>query len=454
MPHALSITDGTATISLSTSGVMLSRYTPTAPQWDERARQYKSVTESADLLFYDATAAAVQAKAQAVEALLRRALERAATGRGPRVYLQYQWSSDAAAWRSEVSNYRLALDDTAAQGIPQAKVSAQLIVTRAPFWEGPRTAISVGNGNGSGTGGVTVFNCNDGSGSSPNKRNNYLDIAGASVAGALPAPLELRMTNNTGSAKSYDTFYVANNAFGTTPAHIIEGEGYVAGYGSTGSDSSCSGGQYGRRTSGGAGTLVFRYAIPTAVLDAYAGRLCKVLARFRTLPGQREVRLQLYESTGLTVLGPPSPVTVTEYTLYNDGHIHDLGTVQLPPGEYTAGWAGVVLEIQFSATAAETYDIDFIQLTPTEPLTFRRIEQRGFQVANNETIVDDGGEGKIYSTTGGSVYGGLWIPLSEPVHAFPGVNQRLLFLHDTSTASDIGNKLSVQVFYRPRRLSI
>lgn len=456
MPHALSITDGTTTISLSTAGVMLVRYIPDPPQFDGRTKAYKAVTESVDLLFYDVTATAVQAKVEAVERVLRKALERATTGRGPKVYLLYKLSSDADFWRSEVQDYRLQLDADTSQGLPQGKVTAKLLLTRLPYWEGPRTQIPLSNTNGSGTAALRVCNCNDGSGSPPNDRVNYADIAAGVVTGVLPAPLELRLTNTMGTGVSYSTFFIANNPFSTTHAHVIEGETPVSGFGtSLSGDSSCSGSGYGRVTAGAGGIVKLRYNVPKATLNAFAGRLCKVLARFRELPGRREVRLQLWDWSGLSHLGAPSPVMVTDYG--DEGQLHDLGTVQLPPGEYAPNWRGVQLEIQLSALGAETFDLDFLQLTPAEPSTYRRVQQRGFLVAANEVVVDDGIEGRIYSVeTDGEVYGGLWIALTEPLHVFPAVAQRLTFLHDTSSIVQvpITNHFGVQAFYRPRRLTL
>ena len=63
MAHALSITDGTTTFSLSTTNAYLILYVPTEAQPGET-----SVTESVEIMFYAASAAAMQTAIQAFTA--------------------------------------------------------------------------------------------------------------------------------------------------------------------------------------------------------------------------------------------------------------------------------------------------------------------------------------------------------------------------------------------------
>ena len=65
MAHALSITDGTTTFSLSTSYTYLQRYIPVEPQPGET-----SVSESVELTFYSA-AASTSAMMSAIQTLQR-----------------------------------------------------------------------------------------------------------------------------------------------------------------------------------------------------------------------------------------------------------------------------------------------------------------------------------------------------------------------------------------------
>ena len=57
-------------------------------------------------------------------------------------------------------------------------VKASLLLTRKNWWEGPETALPIGNINDG-----VVLNCNDGSGTAPNVRTNAATIT-ANLIGA------------------------------------------------------------------------------------------------------------------------------------------------------------------------------------------------------------------------------------------------------------------------------
>ena len=98
MANTLSLTDGTNTISLSSSGCMLTRYVPTGPDLDASGN-YRPVTETAEFFILESSAANVQAKVASIERLLQDAV-RAQSGLCAPVYLLFQTGGDAAAWRS------------------------------------------------------------------------------------------------------------------------------------------------------------------------------------------------------------------------------------------------------------------------------------------------------------------------------------------------------------------
>ena len=141
MAHALSITDGTTTISLSTTNWLLVHYVPNVPSY--RNGQYDPVTDSIELTADVANGAAFQTATNAVQKLLEAARRRHETASGARVYLTMQLDSDASSWRSEILyGAMVSSADTLRswQGIqPQT-----LMITRQPYWEGAEVELVSG----------------------------------------------------------------------------------------------------------------------------------------------------------------------------------------------------------------------------------------------------------------------------------------------------------------------
>lgn len=444
MPHLLNITDGTTTLPLSATSALLKYFVPRTPELDD-AGQYEPVVESIDLLLYAASTTALQTAHNNLERMLLAARRRAAVGAGPRIFLQYQPMNDATLWRSEVFDGDIRLGKGAMTAFGQAKLPIQLVVSHAPYWEGARTAIPLANGNGSNnTAGLTVYAHDD----STAGHDNFTDIAGSAVSGVLPSPLEIQMRNTTGAARGYSNFYIANNVFGTSIAHILEAENRTGGYGTVSADAESSNGQKLILT----GTApVCTWDIPAATLQAAAGRYMRILARF---PFYSEtpriyVRAAIRDYYGLVTLAE-QPIETLLAT--NDSLIADLGLLPLPPGGYSTSWAKHVLYLSFRASSSATIHLDFLQLTPADEYCYRHIEQRGMTVAANDWLVDDGIEGLQYLIEGGANHP-IYTEHTPPLHVFPGINQRLYFLHDGISPS-ANWTLSVKAFYRPRRLTI
>ena len=443
MANALSLTDGTTTISLSSSGCFLTHYVPDGPEMQPNG-EYKPITETVEFVIQAASTALVQEKLNAIERLLTAVNRRIVNRTGAKPYLLFQVTGDAVAQRSELLGYRITLEADAAVSFAQLSLGVRLIVTRVPFWEGARTAIPLSNGNGAGVvSGLTVKNHDDGTAGN----DNWCDIASASIAGSLPSPIEIRMENNTGANRTYRNFYVSNNPWGVALPHIIQGESVNPGYGTVYTDANCSNGNYVRQT--GAGWVTFRWAIPTATLSILSGRYVRVLARFRTLGlPSRKAALWLWDPNSLVPLSR-SPNTLLRY---GATEVQDCGALAIPAVGYSQGWDSVNLELGIFTPSSESVEIDFIQLTPTEPTLFRRLTQvAGYLQPVPDAVVDDGIEELSYYEDGvTSLRYPIYVSRNEPVHVWPGVDQRLLILHD-GTGHVPAWTLSVKAWYRPRR---
>lgn len=441
MTNAVSLTDGTTTISLSSSSCFITSYNPTGPKWENGDPQL--VTESVDFVIKDSSTAAVRTKLRAIENLLYQVQNRAVTRTGRRVYLLFQATDDAEAWRSEILNYSIVTGEDTAFSFSQFLLEMRLVVTRLPYWEGARTQIPLSNGNGTNnTAGLTLYNHNDGT----TGHDNYLDIASSVVQGTLPAPIEIRLTNTTGGSRWFYNWYIGNSLFGTSFNHIVEGETAVPGYGTVAASASLSNGNYCTLT--GSGWLVFRWEIPAAQLDMIAGRYVRILVAFSSLSSSdRNAQVSLLDWSGLGTQAKAPAVTLKG----GDTVLQDAGVIALPATPFGSNWSTHLLQLKVKTPSSETVSVDFLQITPAENTLYRRLQQRGYSMAVNEAVVDDGIEGLTYydSLSDGKRYP-IYVPFLQPVHVWPDVAQRLLVLFDGGSRS-VDWTATAKVWYRPRR---
>lgn len=445
MAHVLTITHGSTTLTLTdNSAYMLNEYAPSAAA--QKDGQYEPVTETAEVTVLGSTVAAMLVNVREVERLLNLAAERKRTGRGLRVWLKYTPSGDSE-WRAEVYDGRFTPGSNAAQGHGQKMLEYRLHLVRSAWWEGPRTQIPLTNANGtSNTSGLTIYNHDD----SGTGHDNYLQIASTDVIGALPAPVELRLTNSDGATRYYRNFYAANNRWGTGLVHVIEGETAIGGYGTAASDAAASGGQYATLT--GSGWLTFRWYVTAAALEIIRGRYVRVLAKMYTFPSAvREMHLRVYDWSGLIARTPDQTVwSNASGTIY----WQDCGAVQLPPTEMsddTEAWKDVVLELKIKTSGSETMAVDFVMLMPAEEGCFRHIVQEGYGIAANEIVVDGGSPVQTYAYDGANRFE-VYTAQSAPLMVWPGEAQRIYVAWD-GTGGAIGWTLSAKAYYRPRKLT-
>lgn len=443
MPHLLNVTDGTATLPLSTTSAMLQYYVPQTPQFDDAGR-LQPVAETIELMLYGANVAAVETALNNLEMMGLAARRRRVTGTGPRVFLQYQ-PSGGALGRSEVREMELRLGRYAMTAYGQAKLPVQLLIERVPWWEEARAQIPLSNGNGTNnTAGLTVWNRDDATAG----QDNWADIAAGFIGGVLPSPLEIQMRNVSGAARSYENFYVANNTFAPALNHFLEGENRSNGAGTVIANAAYSNGGYLRLTGS---NIYCTWDLPAALLSATAGRYMRIMARFASYSTTPQVyaRAEIRDFYGVVTLARTPDETALGA---EDAHFVDLGLLPLPPGGYNNNWAKNTLALTFRAASSATVELDYLQITPADELCYRHIEQRGMTVASNDWVVDDGIEGLQYLIESGANHG-IYTEHTPPVHVFPAVAQRLYFLHDgPDTAANW--KLSVKAFYRPRRLTL
>lgn len=449
MAHAISLTDGTTTVNLYDTAAAFVK----AEGWEMATsgvgpQAEPEVSDSLELLIQASSVANLQTAVRTIEGLLVSADRRQRTGLGARVYLQVQLDGEASAWRSEVLAGKLEVPQATDQwgGL---KIEGVLAVTRRNFWEGARTQLALTNSNGTNdTTGLTIYNHDDGG----TGHDNYVQVAAASVTGAMPAPVEIELKHTTGSSVNFSNIYLANNAFADPAnfAHIIEGESRDSGYGTITADANCSNGNYNAVSFSTSATASMQFALSSTLLQDTVGRYFRLLARFVTLSVGSLMQARIMDPTGTVVLwaGPE----VQQSSAVNHP-LFDLGALPFPPGGYSTAWGALKLSLLFSTTTgASVAQLDFVQLTPTDSV--RHLRMRGTPIANNDLVVDDGIEGAAYASSGGAYYP-LASPRNEPLMVYPGQLQRILVLADEgSNAVNIARTFAVRMWYRPRRFAL
>jgi hypothetical protein len=449
MTNTLSVTDGTTTISLTSSGVVLTSYMPKAPDFDAATDTYKDVTEPVEFLIADTTTANVQAKLAALDVLLQGA-RRAQNGRGARVYLHFQAGADSAAWRSEILDYRLELGEDAAVGLYQARLECTLIIVRRFYWESTTlTTLPLTNGNGTDvTTGLNIYNHDD----SGTGNDNWVQIASTDVTGVLPAGCQVRLTNNIGASRTFTKIYLALNAY-SDPAnfsHILEGESRASG-GTVVSDATYYSNGQALAIALGSGvtpsTSTFTWTLPAATLQDAAGRPFRLLARFAGGLGTTTVYAEVRAANGTSVLWRGDSVALPD--LY--GGLTDLGVVPLPPGGYSTAYGALTLALTFTGVASRY--LDFLQLTPMD--AFVLLECMA-PCAHGESVMYDSIDDRQYILSGTAELGYVTASGGNLLLQ-PGVVNRLIVLQGNSTGTNRGEiyeMFTVLVRYRPRRLTI
>jgi len=423
-----------------------------------------TVTDSIKLRVTAASIAALQTAIHDIEKIFVDAYRRNRTMTGDRVFMKFTPSGGASAYRSEILTGRVeTLPKTLAVWQWDAK-DIEIIVawTRRFFLEkDSETTAPLTNGNGSNlTTGLNLFNCNDGSGSSPNKRNNYAEIAAADVTGVLPTPARIEITH-TFAANAARRFYIAHKAQGTPASftHILEAEdaSLNATYAASAVDANASGGNTVNVTNVPAAVATLAtWTINSTQAGYILSNWVQVLARFSTLPTNStiKVRLTLKDSTSGAIIAQ------TDYTTLSAAdYLQQLASLEMSPaieGQTTPGAMKLLLEAK-DAAATGDFGLDFIQLSPAEGgngfRLLKPVDETLVSVAASTGVLTDNmidGSGPTIESQQ-QVYQGY----GGPIMLQPGVLQRLYILHDSTNASAvITRSISLIVKFRERVLTV
>jgi len=420
----LRLTDGTTTLTLSGSGTYLGvTYFPAADPSKDR------LTETFPLIL-EGTAAAISSAVNDIEQLFSAARLRQKL-LTPRVFVEFQTVDTADIRRSELYDGATNWAQAPAKrylGGTLNTVEVAVTLVRSAKWEGQLTELYLSSSTQTErTGGVTAYN-ND-NGGNP----NWIGIAANRVAGTCPAPIQLRITNASGSTISWRNFYVGNNVY-SAPASAdvwLLGSEAVGGAAASWASSTTH------------NDLLWVFSLNATLLGQALGRSFRVIAAFSSVTANVNLRANVGGYIGSVYV----PIQYNEERLTSARKMLDLGELPIPPGGYSAATAAAALAITGRYTGAGSGTIDFVQLMPTD--SFRRFQQVNYSTANGASVEVDDIEGVAYQIASSAknpivrVSGGL------PLCVFPEQAQRLYILFDEDAGFTAGRQMTVQAWYRP-----
>lgn len=446
MAITINVTDGTNTVDLSLgTDAWNEDYAPQNDGVDGTA-----VVETQTVYFVGGNSA-IDANILKLENLFYQAMLWRKFRKGGRVYLQVNIDG-ANTWRSELLDGKiLATNEFIKAERALGTRYATITIQRTNWWEGAEAQIPLTNGNGTNnTAGLNVYNCNDGTGSSPNKKHNYVAITGANVSGDLPGSTRLEMTNTYATNRLYFLWIGQNWTDPANFVHVLEAEG--AGGASTAS-ALASGGFYSICSTTASEADALTWTLNAAFLNACKGNYYKaVLKIFGGDSRGFKFRLKVvWNGTVIWQSGQVQPDSSSSVC------VRDLVAFRLPPwlpSLSSLDGVSLVLTLQSPGGASSLW-VDWLQLMPVDG--WRSMAYVGYGCAQNKRIVDDGITDFLYQDDGaGATKIGNLVGYGSPIELMPGKDQRLYFMMHSwaGDAAEIDRVISVKLFYRPRRLSL
>lgn len=433
----LRLTDGTETVTLSGDGAAILGCAFVArPPKDSLT----PVAEDARVIL-EGTAAAILTATQQIERLF--AVARADHSSNLAVYVEHQREGDTAVYRAQIRDGRLLWsDEPIRRQLFAAATAVEVVVAweRDPWWE---TADETDAGTAHIYNGDTVGEPDVGDWLGPGGPPTYSAAFAAdegdnaynaaewtNIAGVLPTPAHLQITNNDGAAISLKRLYIANDIY----ARFDGSQHYIA----SGSAASWTGSS--------------THATARWTLTPTAGQIAKMVAAggvrllgvFASASAGIYVRAALYQNTPGSVLVEawrgPETLTVSGRLVY------DLGFMPVPPDATTFGDWRIVLSVYAGATGSA--NLDFLQLCPGKELI---VLDAATAVSWADSAVVDWWGDERYGAVAG--YHGTLLA-SGRLLLQPERPNRLMIIAESATGVDVTVPLTVGVKYRPRRATI
>lgn len=405
----LQITDGTTTVVLHgsspTSPFLGAVYFPRDPGDTE------TVAETATIA-YSGSNTALKTQVNHIERLLRQA----ANPRLPTVYIEYDNDVAGGMQRSPVVGGRVTWPDAKALRQVYNSIATgkfDIVWERAAYWEGAE--VSLGSGS--------IVN---------GSASPYNSLALSAPAGSLPAPIKITITNASGAAISPARLYLSlDNTVGLTATESI-----LAGSSTTWTGPA----DHSQR--------VYTLTIPTAVLAKLRGEEMQVVAGFTDLvESVAYIRASIYSTIG----GVYQLLHAGIERFIGSVDLLHLGSLPIPPGGTATTDIALVLSVYSVNGGSAT--LAFVQLTPARNAI--ELRQVGYNVADGDSVVEDGLEGEAYLLDASDDRYDIIHRSGGPLMVQPGVDNRLyVLLYESTGDFDDTIDLDLAVTYRPRRATI
>jgi hypothetical protein len=274
------------------------------------------------------------------------------------------------------------------------------------------------------------------------------------------------LENQTGGDADYERVYIGHSATNTPGSLTYHYENLDMSFlGGSGSAVSSTASKFNHEVMP-LGTTINTQIATFTISSADAGRMngnyFAVIMRFNNAPATTQFfRLRVAESdTGFTVwTGPTIQLPDTE-------RLHIIGTIPIPPGilyqvkeDQVGQYRSLLVAIEAWDTGSGTIHIDYVELFPMD--SFRVIEQFGgvdiaaneFVVLNEYNTVDGQSMGQSGSASGFEAFDAFRVKGVKKLKLWPETDQRLYIL-TTENASAIASLTSLNMFWRPRKLTL
>lgn len=394
------------------------------------------------------TKSTVQASVNAINSILDVARRRASLGYGDRVFVKARADASAAWRRSEIIDGRLTVTDEGVRaGLSSGlRTPATLTITRRGWFENAvalELPLTNDNGTSSSPNYQRVYNCDDGAGTAPAIRNNWVSIPSASITGDLPSPVLMRAKLSSGNPirlyASHGISYYGN----VNDANFFWDQSGTA-------DASCSGGYYKSTaiSSSFDGELAVIQIATTDALRQLGGAPYHIVLRFRDTTSITNVKYQIGVVSGSSYVWYSDWKRITSVDV---GEImHDMGVVNIPFGVSTA-WTNLKIIVLGSRLTAntETIGVDYAAIFGGEFVNLKNIFNSSF---NADSVIYFGGLNKtLYrdDPTSGACKDVVAFG-AETLTIIPGVDNIYHFAIQNTGSAAITIYADIRMRYNPR----
>jgi hypothetical protein len=438
------------TVNLNVDGCkLLDGYAPTSPTSEKQTTLTEDVT-----LFLMGTGAAIREKLADIQRALNLAIEnRPLTP----VMVRFDVDGSGTAYQSKLHGGSLQLTSKLINSWARGRAKAVLTFERDAVWEALTWVdVPISNTNGANVtdGSLKIYNCADTSGSAPNQRINYIDIAAADVSGSLPAPVRLLLTPSA----TVTHVYVGHQANLDNTGLLLNRQEMesLTGSGSVSADAGCSGGNY-RALTIAAGTTETLSHPSDWDMRYFSGGWYKFFMRYQAAP-PANVKTRIGLGLNAGAIGSYTP-----WAFLSTGLLQELGDMRIPDREYLGGRSvftltkNYVLSVESKNTGmiSAALNPDVLYYLPTDSYVafgsslnpvasgYRIDYRNGLEKFLASFDISDNKYSAYFDVLDGM---GIWLR--------PGVTQRLHFLWRNATACSITDTMMVMLQYKPRRYTI